>query len=113
MSTGIAFAIVVTAIGIAVVALIVVADLRGRTDDAPLLHLLQPNGRVAHHRARQLPPMWLHAAPRERFSAPQAHREMQIHIDCLTHECPRKMSAYKVLVDGGHLNPPRVRVRAR
>ncbi|AHH16606.1 hypothetical protein NONO_c18060 [Nocardia nova SH22a] len=114
MSTGTVFTLAtLTAIGVGIIAVIVAADLRSRRDEPPIVHVGMRSVRGAH-RALELPSMWIHAAPANLFTVEQAHREMQIHIDCLIHECPRKMSAYNTLVDAGHLNPPpSSQVRAR
>lgn len=62
---------------------------------------------VRHHPVRMLPPEWPCAAPRLPFTPDRAHVEMQLHIDCLVHECPRKMAAYRTLVTAGHIVPSR------
>lgn len=52
------------------------------------------------------------AAPPQRFRVDQAHRAMQLHVDCLIGECPRKTHAYNVLVEEGHVRPDTGRIRA-
>ncbi|MBY8856058.1 hypothetical protein K7711_06175 [Nocardia sp. CA2R105] len=51
------------------------------------------------------------AAPLRRFTVDQAHRAMQLHIDCIITECPRKQHAYNVLVEEGHVRPDAGRTR--
>ncbi len=55
---------------------------------------------------------WVCAAPLRRFTVDQAHTAMQLHIDCLLGECPRKTHAYNVLVQEGHIRPDTGRVYA-
>lgn len=54
---------------------------------------------------------WVCAAPPRRFTVDQAHTAMQLHVDCLIDECPRKLHAYNVLVEAGHVRPDAGRVR--
>jgi hypothetical protein len=51
-------------------------------------------------------------APPRKFTMEQAHRAMQLHIDCLITECPRKRAAYIVLVEEGYVRPDAGRVQA-
>lgn len=55
---------------------------------------------------------WVCAAPPRRFTVDQAHRAMQLHVDCLIGECPRKRHAYNVLVEEGHVRPDTGRLHA-
>lgn len=55
---------------------------------------------------------WVCAAPLRRFTVDQAHTAMQLHVDCLIPECPRKTHAWNVLVQAGHIRPDAGRVHA-
>lgn len=55
---------------------------------------------------------WVCAAPPRRFTVDQAHTAMQLHVDCLIDECPRKRHAYNVLLQAGHVRPDSGRVHA-
>lgn len=55
---------------------------------------------------------WVCAAPPRRFTVDQAHTAMQLHIDCIITECPRKQHAWNVLLDAGHVRPDAGRPQA-
>ncbi|MBO0878978.1 MAG: hypothetical protein J2P17_01050 [Mycobacterium sp.] len=61
---------------------------------------------MPHHRyGRERSQLWLHDTPTTPPTTERAHRDMQLHVDCLIDECPRKRAAYKALVAAGHLTP--------
>ncbi|GAA5048035.1 hypothetical protein [Nocardia callitridis] len=50
-----------------------------------------------------------HSAPKVPYTVEQAHRVMQLRIDCDTATCPAKYAAFWTVVDAGHATPdPRV-----
>ncbi|MBL1077430.1 hypothetical protein JK358_23790 [Nocardia sp. 2] len=54
------------------------------------------------------PATWSHQAPDHELTVQEAHRTMQRHRDCPVAECPRKASAFRVLVDAGRIKPCRM-----
>lgn len=107
------FAAAVIVIALGVVTVIVVADIRARRDDPPIVHALQPIARPSTHRARILPPQTIsHDEPEHRLTVGQAHLEMQRHRSCGRDHCARKEAAYWVLVRAGHIRPATRQARA-
>lgn len=46
-----------------------------------------------------------HAAPEVSYTPEEAHREMQVLINCDTVTCPAKHAAFWTVVDAGHATP--------
>ncbi|WP_280314463.1 hypothetical protein [Nocardia wallacei] len=54
---------------------------------------------------------WTHTAPDTPISVQHAHRLMQTHRACSVEDCPRKATAWTVLVEAGRITPDAGRVR--
>lgn len=54
---------------------------------------------------RYWPDGWPHEAPEHPLSVDEAHKIMQRHRGCRTDECPRKDSAWRTLIEAGHVKP--------
>lgn len=118
MTTTATIALIVFAVAVVlgILALIARGDMQGNADE-PLVVSAGPRNRPGprhrmRHASRELPSMWLHDEPRQPMTLERAHREMQLHLDCLHHECPRKRAARAVLINEGHMVPARRPVRA-
>lgn len=54
---------------------------------------------------------WTHAAPDAPLTPAHAHTIMQRHRACSVEDCPRKATAWTVLVEAGRITPDAGRVR--
>ena len=49
--------------------------------------------------------LWTHEPPDPPFTVGEAHIAMREHLRCSVESCPRKKTAFGVLVDAGHIVP--------
>lgn len=106
-------AVTVALIAVVVIALIATANLRSRRDDPPIHHALQPIAGPSEHPTEQLPIPNLHDAPAGPMTVQQAHRVMQLHLDCGVRGCAVKRVAWSLLERAGHVKPYRNHASAR
>jgi len=66
---------------------------------------LTPSGPAAPVRQFQWPPLASCSAPAQPLTVDQAHRAMQIHLECAIDNCGCKRAAQSALVEAGRMHP--------
>jgi len=100
---------IMVAIAALIIGIVLWSDLTYRRDEIPLVQQSSTSRPQRHPTPNLWYPPPNHTAPPQPPRVPEAHRIMQEHHGCRLDECPRKRAAYRVLVQAGHLTPPRLR----
>ncbi|WP_156959450.1 hypothetical protein [Nocardia sp. BMG51109] len=101
-------AAIVILIGVAVLVLILHADLTYPRSDLPIVQsarTLDPHPPQRRWDDTVYVVPYTHAAPGRPPTIPQAHAIMQQHVDCRSADCARKREARRVLVEAGRMRP--------